>query len=410
MKKIVFIVNGFYPDYSTNGICIKKLVDLIKEENEIHIISQFSDWHSKEYEMFEGIHIHRVETREIIVRKWINKNRNKYTSPIMKKMLLLLNQGVRFYYWFKPLVQKYTIKKDLVRAYEDKLCSLKDIDVVYGVCFPMESLIAAAHYKTYNGKAKIGAVLFDKFSTNISQQKNKWNMMSKFKRHIKLELEIFNHMDDILATFDWKDYINKYHKEIKNVHYIEIPALKTFSDLEESLYEYCYLGMVDKNIRPVTETLKVLSLLSHKEVQFSFGVKGNLYQEVKSFCLNHEGFIFYGTLPLEKSYEIQRKCKGLISIGNTDVTQTPSKIFEYICTGKPIVHFFYDKHDRCIELLKRYGNSICIDLNHYDANDISKLETFISKSHMIDNSEIKNIFKEADPSFTVQLILKFIMA
>ena len=148
MKKIAFIVNGFYPDYSTNGICIKKIIDLLKERNEIHVISQFSDWHSKEYEVFEGIHIHRVETREIIVRKWIDKKRNECASPIKKEMLLLLNYGVRFYYWFKPLVQKYTIKKDLVSAYKEQLCLLKDIDAVYGVCFPIESLIAAVYYKT----------------------------------------------------------------------------------------------------------------------------------------------------------------------------------------------------------------------------------------------------------------------
>ena len=43
-------------------------------------------------------------------------------------------------------------------------------------------------------------------------------------------------MDEMLATFDWKDYISKYHKEINNIHYIEIPALKAFNNLEESLW------------------------------------------------------------------------------------------------------------------------------------------------------------------------------
>lgn len=411
MKKIVFIVNGYYPDYSANGICIKKIVDNISNEAEVHIISQNLGKTTCLFEEYENTYIHRVKTFESRLRNWINEKIESANNRIIRTLFTFILNVIRFVYWIQPVFQKYTLKKPLISAYENCLEHIDNIDMVFGVCFPMEGLIAATHYAGNHKDTKCGCILFDKFSTNISHQKNRNNMERKFEKHVQLESNLFSSMDVIVATYDWEKYLKKYHGRIyTNVHFIDIPALKVFDEKEvdSTLNEYAYLGMVDRNIRPIDKVLPILGELDIEDVRFSFAVKGNLYDYVNNFCKETDNFTFYGTVPIERSYEIQCKCRGLLSIGNTDTSQTPSKIFEYVGTGKPIVHFYFDKNDRCIEILNRYENALCFNVNNYNKKDLSLLKEFLYKAEPINTFDIKRLFMEADPKYTAMKIMSYI--
>ena len=50
----------------------------------------------------------------------------------------------------------------------------------------------------------------------------------------------------------------------------------------------------------------------------------------------------------------------LLSIGNKNPSQLPSKVIEYISTGKPVIHFAEIENDPVIEISKRYSNLIVI--------------------------------------------------
>ena len=53
----------------------------------------------------------------------------------------------------------------------------------------------------------------------------------------------------------------------------------------------------------------------------------------------------------------------LLSIGNLNPAQLPSKIIEYISTGKPVLHFVEIKDDPVLEIAKEFSNLIVIDKN-----------------------------------------------
>jgi dimeric dUTPase (all-alpha-NTP-PPase superfamily) len=53
----------------------------------------------------------------------------------------------------------------------------------------------------------------------------------------------------------------------------------------------------------------------------------------------------------------------LLSIGNLNPSQLPSKIIEYISTGKPVLHFVEIKDDPVLEIAKEFSNLIVIDKN-----------------------------------------------
>ena len=53
----------------------------------------------------------------------------------------------------------------------------------------------------------------------------------------------------------------------------------------------------------------------------------------------------------------------LLSIGNLNPAQLPSKVIEYISTGKPVLHFVEIKDDPVLEISKEFSNLIVIDKN-----------------------------------------------
>jgi len=54
---------------------------------------------------------------------------------------------------------------------------------------------------------------------------------------------------------------------------------------------------------------------------------------------------FLGELPHVKVLQLQRDCDVLVNIGNAGHAQTPGKLFEYLGSGKPILHCRYAEDD-----------------------------------------------------------------
>lgn len=51
----------------------------------------------------------------------------------------------------------------------------------------------------------------------------------------------------------------------------------------------------------------------------------------------------------------------LLSLGNNIANQTPSKIYDLISLGKPIIHLFNIDNDSSLKYLKRYPLCLCVD-------------------------------------------------
>ena len=72
----------------------------------------------------------------------------------------------------------------------------------------------------------------------------------------------------------------------------------------------------------------------------------------------------------------------LLSIGNKNVTQIPSKTFEYISTGKAILHIAENSSDPTIKLLDKYPAKMIVIKNEF--YDIGEIEKFIRKNQFTD--------------------------
>jgi len=60
---------------------------------------------------------------------------------------------------------------------------------------------------------------------------------------------------------------------------------------------------------------------------------------------------FLGELPHARVLQLQRDCDVLVNIGNAGYAQTPGKLFEYLGSGRPILHCHYAEDDPVNQLL-----------------------------------------------------------
>ena len=92
----------------------------------------------------------------------------------------------------------------------------------------------------------------------------------------------------------------------------------------------------------------------------------------------------------------------LLSIGNKESPMVPSKIYEYMSTGKPIIHFYFYDGDPCIEPLKRYGNALLIKDNDKLSKD--KIFEFLKNFKQLECKDIEKMFLTSTPKYTVDLL------
>ena len=84
----------------------------------------------------------------------------------------------------------------------------------------------------------------------------------------------------------------------------------------------------------------------------------------------------------------------------------PSKIFEYMSTGKKIIHVSKGEGDICIEHYKKYPNVLII--NEMDEVDVSAkaIKLFMQKEcETVDLEQLKEVFKENTPEYTIDLMV-----
>ncbi len=89
----------------------------------------------------------------------------------------------------------------------------------------------------------------------------------------------------------------------------------------------------------------------------------------------------------------------LLSIGNLNPTQLPSKVIEYISTGKPVVHFAEIENDPVIKIANDFDNLFIItsktnlDKFFIELTDYFKSVSTFNKNLFIEQYTSKSIIK-----------------
>ena len=161
-----------------------------------------------------------------------------------------------------------------------------------------------------------------------------------------------------------------------HINYFDIDSNKThitnpISNFKEEIFikslnynynslpvKFGYFGIFTKGVRSPKNLINYLKEI--KDIEFHWYVNDDSKNEV-IINTNESQSIFH---PLVNRNEALKKMSDsvhcLLSIGNLNTTQIPSKVIEYISTGKPIIHFSEIENDPVIDIAKDFNNIFVI--------------------------------------------------
>jgi hypothetical protein len=269
-------------------------------------------------------------------------------------------------------------------------------------------------YKRKHNRTIMIPYLFDPFVDSHTLHRLKWNRRLKRKSNVRLETEMLDMSSKVFCVNHLKEHFIKYKQYIDNLIFTEHPLLKRIcgkemaTSLEKVDMNLTYAGVFDKKIRNPKYLLKFMSyILPQMDARLHLYTYGNCTDIIKSYATASEGRIIdHGFVPKDEADGAVNVSDVLICVGNIDNLQAPSKIFEYISAGKPIIHF-YTVDDINVEILKDYPLCICLkqddDLLQENAEKCIRF-CRDNKNKTLDFTEVEEIYYYAKPKFIADQI------
>ncbi len=386
------------------------LADVLEKDYDISVISMIAN--TIEYP--EDIHgkqkVFRIHTKEM------------YGDMYCREQMKNGKRGYVVVHWFyqvkrilKAVFCKNSVDSALIKAYKKALDEFEEVPLaIIPTCLPFESIVAALEYRKEHPSCKVIPVIYDMFATNGSIQRFSWNQKIKMPENQLLEKRMMEECEKVLHMPCWTPYIDKYFLEYKEKCVeVEHPLLvqsdeQNVIEYEDGYYHIVYTGVVDVKIRNPIYALEFFeNFVAPQKVKVHFYSLGSAEQIVEALARKTEIIVAHGQVSGQEAHAAMNGADMLFSIGNNNIVQMPSKVFEYMSTGKPIVHFYYNDNDPAKKVLDKYPLACCLIMD-YEKMDRQReaLAKFIEEygKTRINFDEVATMFQTATASHTAQLL------
>ena len=418
MKKILFMVDMYYHSPRAVGICVHNVArELINLGHEVHVIAYK---HNNEVleEVYEGVFIHRIAMRfdmkaQQYGERYIDTLWGKFCYKVagitrkVQKLILLP--------WF-PLVSPFTANR-----YYKKAISLNRkliFDCVIATYLPPEPLFAGALIKKEFKEIKYGAYILDSL---ISQSGQKY-LPAKIIKNLtwKFEKMVYKNADKIYNPECLREHYqsDKYLKFRDKMIFLDVPYFKPRQPiLTQRLYDVSkkhlvYLGTLIKNSRNPEYIYRLFKEINKSgDYQLHFYTRGSCEDDLHKYQIESGGAVLrHGFVTHAAVDNIIANSDYLVNLSVKDAAMISGKIFEYMSTGKPVIHFYYQDNDACLRYLEKYELSIVIKIDErlFESN-VGRLQKFLTDSYgrTVEPNSLLETFKRNTPIYSAKHFDKF---
>ena len=396
----IFLTNQYMPIPGATGLCIHKLAKELAKEEKVYTICYKNISKRKVFDNVEIISVNAPSYFNCMYKNRLDKI-YKHARSLIAKLIHIKHYPLRSF----RLVNTY------IRETEKLIKNEKEKIVIVASYTPLEAVIAAYKLKDkYKDRVKIVYYSADTLSNEMG---NSGILSASYRQKCGRiwEKKLFKKFDKILIMECHNEYYSsdEYKEFSKKIDVVNFPLFEPQqitikkNNLKTS---FLYAGTLYKKLRNpefLCECMIKLSKIKSIEVDF-FG-SGDCTDVLNNATKNSNGAIQYNGMKSHE-YIISRieKVDILLSIGNIDSPMSPSKIYEYMNTGKPIIHFYTDDKDVCLKPLTEYRNSLLI--KNKDPYAVEKIENFLSNYYVINYEILKKLFMKSTPEYTVNILKK----
>ncbi len=336
--KLLIIDFEYHPIYNANTNIVKRLSSFLKEKYDIVIATQNS-MNAPSYENEHGIQIYRTP-----VHHTSNVSKNSLDDYIKLLVFKIAN-----------FIRESCIDEKSAFFFIKDICNfinLQEFDLILSFSNPFTSHYCASILsKKYN--IPWIAYYLDPFYTNATLPPN------HFTERKKIEEELLGNAIRIIMTYPTNENYQRFRFKYKDkIVKAEMPGINFDNfigndDKERKACKCYYIGNLYKDIRDPASAVKIFSMLDEFDIELNF--VGGWYGPKMDFeGLSSKNIVFLGTKNVDELVEIYRDADILLNIGNLIDNQMPSKIFEYISTGKPIINIYKVKNCPTLKYLCNY--------------------------------------------------------
>ncbi len=401
---IVFLTNQYYPNAFANGICVHQIaLSFLSEGHRVFVIC-YGDSQTIKKSNYQGVDVIQLPVKsDDLLRSGVVKS-GKIFSALSVKVARFIGISQKLFN-----ISKYPLKsKKLIdHFYEAAESIIKNYGIDRLVCTytPVEAVIAGARIKE-----RYNSVIIIYYSLDTLSNECGYGLLPEVYRRrkgIDWERSLFPIYDKIICPECHRIYYESevFNKYKMKINFADFPLFKESNDHKKNATTkniIIYAGTLYKKIRNPEYAINILlPVLNDNELHF-YG-SGDCNNILNSYKNKFPNKVFnHGYISHERVIEEIYSAKILLSIGNKGTQMAPSKIFEYMATGKPIIHVYFENIDPCIEPLLKYGNAIIIK---YDETNNKELEEFIRAACDLEISNLKYKFINATPEYTCKIIL-----
>lgn len=414
-QPILICLYAYFPFENAITNVMLPLIEALTQSYEVHILTQNWDGFAPEYEVDErNVIIHRY-AKDKGLQAWINKigdiDRKKKRVWYKALPVYILSSVARAMQRFCRR-NEYIVLKELMQNNSFSL-----IITICG-CFSAHKNMLLLKKETGNTTPWI-AYFVDPYSYYIENR----GVVGEL---LQAEQQVYETADLILVTEEM--YKENHHNAFSQYLHKTVPfkygnfrclRYDLVNDIfDKSKINCVYVGsLLNERIRSPRYLYKMINALDDR---FHFHIICNQVSEenrrlYETAVQKKSNVSWYHNLPLAECLGIMCHADILINLGNKSTNQTPSKVFDYIGTGKPIVNFHSLADDTSKFYLAKYPQKLNImetddDLSNHVANFIDFTEKCIGKT--VQHEMLKEIYSEYDSKevtrHTLQIIEQFL--
>lgn len=414
MKRILFL---FSEEFSANGVCAKAVIKSLTENGyEIECITN-QEMGLATDDVIDNIRYSRIKPRVVYRLMKLSSNDAGKIIGVLAKFINKLQLLISIPTW--PLISIfYTLSfyKKAKQVYTER-----PYDMVVSIYSQIDTLIAGFYIKKRYPSVKFVPYFLDSLSGGYGPKifSTKWTI----KRGLKWEGFLLKHADQIIVMKSSKAHHDKYSKDRKyyeRMIFLDIPLLEnrgttisSDSNLNRGVINFTYAGSIPCHIRNPKYVLELYKRISIGECVFTIigtNTCPDLFLDYTSSNMKNR-IEMLGSLSHSQTISMLNQADFLINIGNNINSMVPSKVFEYMSMGKPIISTSSINDDASKKYLLQYPLSIVIE-EDWDKIEQStqKIETFVHKNlgKVVQTNEIRKLLYENTPEAFVDVVEKIL--
>ena len=400
-RKILVVTHQYVPHVSPRTTRWKLIVDdLVNRGHEVTVITGTKQLDEEKNIIYVG-----NKSSSSVVTQMREKSNNLSESNFIK----------RFFYKFLKKIYRIIVKTFawpdysmfwLFSIYRNRKKINIDYDLIVSVSLPFSSHIAAYILNKKNKKKWIMDI-GDPYTLKKDAPENNTILYGYLNKHY--ENKFYSLASKIIFT----------HEDAMSAHvdYFDIDKEKTFignpiSNFKEELFSrsleynynsrpinFGYFGVFTKGVRSPKNFMKYFK--GTEDIQLHWYVNDDSKNEI-IIHNNDLDSIFHPLVDRDEALKLMvGSFHCLVSIGNLNTRQLPSKVIEYISTGKPVIHFCEVENDPVVNIAKDFNNLFIVS----ETTNKDKLLSQLSKFYENVSTFNKDLFIEKYTAHSITNIL-----